>query len=210
MVSYQPPALSYADLRRTTDEFLARFNSDGCVPVEIEDIATFDMGYEIRLLAGVYEDVEVHACLANGLKRIFVDETTYSHRYADARFSIAHEVGHVWLHASFYEANPIRSMQDYYRVHEALGLDAYERMEVQAQNFAGLVLVPTDALHILVRGAREAANAGGIPGDVFASESGQRFATNWIADALQVAPRVIEKRLAFENVWAPPPRFSRA
>jgi hypothetical protein len=205
-VTYRPAHLTYDQLRNVVENFRAQYDPTDEIPVDAEQIAEYELGFTIRRLDGIFEDTEVYACLASDLTTLFVDEQTYTHRYKDAQFSIAHEIGHFVLHKSFYAENRIARISDYRGIMDALGDETHSRMEWQAQNFAGLLLVPTAALLTLLTAARSAAKDHGFDGDVLASEAGFTYAVGWLAAQFDVATRVIEKRLEFEGLWSPPTR----
>jgi hypothetical protein len=53
------PILSYDDVRRRADEFLARHHSSGTIPVPIEEIVEFDLGMDIVPTLGLHQLLDV-------------------------------------------------------------------------------------------------------------------------------------------------------
>ncbi len=76
---------------------------------------------------------------------ISVDEDVMMHTRIRYRFSLAHELGHHWIHDDLYQGVEIGSLGDWKSVLEDIG-DQCRFFEFQANAFAGLVLVPPAAL----------------------------------------------------------------
>ena len=68
-------------------------------------------------------------------------------RYSDLnRFTSAHELAHMVLHSSFYQQFKIDSLSSYIELVSSLDEDVHKLIETQANEFAGLFLLPTVAL----------------------------------------------------------------
>jgi len=160
-VPYEPPVLSYDDLRDHADEFLGKYHPDGSIPIPIEVIVEFDFGMEIIPIPGLKEELGVDAFLASDLGSISVDEYVLQFVRVRYRFSLAHEIGHYWLHDDLYQAVTIGSVGDWRKVQDEIG-DQYHWFEFQANSFAGLVLVPPVVLKARFTRRVEEAKAAGL------------------------------------------------
>ncbi len=78
------------------------------------------------------------------------------------RFPLAHEAGHVVLHTELFKQQRFRRVddwKDFVRTFPELDLS---RLEWQAHSFAGLVLVPADALERVIREVIRQVKAQGV------------------------------------------------
>jgi Zn-dependent peptidase ImmA (M78 family) len=81
------------------------------------------------------------------LKTIRVDQGVFEsrspYRY---RFSLAHELGHTELHRKIYEQIDFSTIDEWKAALKQIPEHLRSRLEFQAYDFAGLFLVPLDAL----------------------------------------------------------------
>jgi hypothetical protein len=134
--------LSYDVIWQKAEEFLSKYNAERKIPVPIEEIIEFAFHINIIPVPNLASVIEVEGFTSSNLKDIYVDEGVYSHVPTRYRFTLAHEMGHIILHRRFFERvkiNSIVSWMDFYDK-----LENFERnaLELQAYDFAGLVLVP--------------------------------------------------------------------
>lgn len=157
---FKPNVLSYDDLRQEAEAFVSQYHDERTLPVPIEEIVEFDFEIEIVPILGLQAEIGVAAFLSSNLKVIYVDEDVILGNPERYRFSLAHELAHFWLHEDLYRESKIASVADWRRVQDGLGA-AYKWFEIQANSFAGLVLVPAANLrHEFRQAAHEAATAG--------------------------------------------------
>ena len=83
------------------------------------------------------EVLGVDAFLASDMSSVLIDEFVLQFVNVRYRFSLAHEIGHYWLHDDLYQAVAIGSVSDWKRVQADIG-DEYQWFEFQANAFAGL------------------------------------------------------------------------
>src|SRR5680860_961930 len=143
--------LSYEDLRRRAEEFLTAHHPDRTLPVPIEEIAEFELSLEIGLvpgLKGILAEAEIEGYLYGNLKGIAIDLDIYEQVYVRARFTLAHELGHLILHPEMYSkySGETGNFEERLQFMRAIPEESYWRFEWQAKAFAGLVLVPGDLL----------------------------------------------------------------
>lgn len=203
-MAFRPARLSYNDLRRLAEEFLAEFNEERAFPLPIEEIVEFDFEIEIVPMDGILDELEVDAFLTSDLSRIYVDQFVMEHRQRRFRFSLAHEIGHYWLHRPLYEESRIRSVADWEALQAAISEDAYAWFEFQANSFAGLVLVPPAELRSHLDAGVAAARAAGLSDATLWSEAGKAYIAASLADRFDVSTDVIERRLDKDGLWALP------
>jgi Zn-dependent peptidase ImmA (M78 family) len=166
-MSFSPEILSYRDIAKQAEEFLSEYHPAGSIPVPIEAIVEFDLDMAVVPIDGLQTQIRAVAFLASDLSRIFVDEWAMKNAPERHRFSLAHEVGHYWLHDSLYQECSIRSVKDWEAVQDQLSEEELKWFEFQANAFAGLVLAPPEPLRSAWNTVMTKAQAAGIkPSDV--------------------------------------------
>lgn len=142
MMPVYVPNLSDAQIADAAASCLARAHPDGSIPVPIEDI--IDVGYRIDLVPLPYleERFGTIAFITRDLKEIRVDDYTYRHQPYRLRFSLAHELAHLILHPTVYQALVFASPAEWKAAMASIPTADYRRMEDQADQFAGMLIVP--------------------------------------------------------------------
>jgi len=193
------PYLTYEDVRCRARKFLGEFNPDGDLPIDIERIADVKMGLNIVPFPNLWRDWQLSGFLLRDRSEIWVDEYQADQFPQKYRFTLAHELGHYFLHDNFLEQVPYASLEEYIAWRMSIRADDIGWMETHANWFAGLVLVPGDALERVCRDTvakytemfRE---MGEIPSDVWA------FLSNEISDFFEVNPLVVERSIDKEGI----------
>lgn len=147
------PFLAPETIEAHATQFLREYHPDGSYPVPIEDIVELRLKLEIVTAKGLMQLLEIDGFLSRDFKQITIDEDQYMHRPTRARFTLAHECGHLVMHKDFLAEHAITSTDHWKRI--VLG-DSSGRapLETQANMFAGFVLMPTPALEIAIREAK--------------------------------------------------------
>jgi hypothetical protein len=138
--------LSYDDIRSIARDFLTEHYPSGNIPIPIDRIAEFGLDLHFVPMRGLYKQIKMSAFLAGGLKHIFVDEMQFNVFTEKSRFSLAHEIGHLVLHKAVYDDLPYDSITGFIDWKLTEDPRLVYRLEVQADQFAGLVLVPEPQL----------------------------------------------------------------
>ena len=130
-------------------EVLRRAYPEGVnIPVDIDWLAEqHEIVDSIIPAESLEQQFKVAAVLVskpNGHADIFVDEETSTFQKGRANFSIAHELGHVVLHAGIYEGC--------YTIEESIELNkriknSYSRIEREANWFAEAILIPRRTIY---------------------------------------------------------------
>ncbi len=188
-------------MRCRARKFLGEFNPGGELPVDIERIADVKMGLNIVPFPNLWRDWHLSGFLLRDRSEIWVDEYQADQFPQKYRFTLAHELGHHFLHAVFLEQVPYTNLEEYVAWRLSIPDDDIGWMETHANWFAGLVLVPVDALERVCREtvATYAEMFKGmveIPTDVWA------FLSNEIADFFEVNPLVVERSIEKERIPA--------
>ena len=191
------PHLSYDQLRRHADAFLTKYHPTLQIPVPIEPIIEFQMHLDIVPLPGLEEAFEIVGFTASSLDEISVDQHVYEHRPGRYRFTLAHEVGHVVLHAELFKEHRFRGADEWKRFVRAFPDLDLSRLEWQAHSFAGLVLVPSEALRRELKSAAKRVKASSIAKETDFTKS---LIVDMMATRFQVSGDVIERRLNYDQI----------
>ncbi len=194
-MTFRPKRLTYDQIREEADGFLDEYHPDRTAPVPIEAIVEFDVSMDVRPVAGLKADLGVDAFLTNNLEWIYCDEWVISFAPARYRFSLAHEIGHWWMHDQLYKTSEIKSVADYKRVAESIDFEDYRLFESQANNFAGLILAPKALLGDAYRQVRARVIEAGVPSDQVERHPTRGFVIRETAKRFELSESVIEIRL---------------
>ena len=195
-----PRRLSYEDIRAEADRFLAEYWRSGAIPVDIDHI--LDVGLRIDVVPVPYllDDSEIDGLLAADRTAIWVDEFVYHNRLHRYRFTLAHELGHLWLHRDLYEAASFTSIDEWKAFIASIPDEDYGWYEWQANCFGGLVLVSRDQLAEKIVETLDMARSRGFEPDM-QEESQRRVIAEWIGRRFEVSAEVILKRGAYDGHW---------
>jgi uncharacterized protein DUF955 len=188
------PFVSYAQAETEAEKFLSEYWPEKTVPVPIEPIVEHRLGVEIEIARGLFKDTGISGFLTNDMRTIYVDEFMWENFESRYRFTLAHEVAHLRLHARFYKRARVRSKSELVAFRQALLASDVARLEIQAMNFAGAVLMPRRPLAQEVakckREASEIVSAGMISSSKFWKSVASR-----IAKTFNVSTEAAQKRL---------------
>jgi len=140
------PDLRYGDVKQAAVEFLKRYHPTNRLPVPIEDIVEYQIHIALFAVPGIKLLLGIDAFISSDFDQITLDADCFVKYPERTRFSIAHEIGHLVLHRGWYEKHGPKSIEDYFTSHDRMDDQIYNHIEIQAQTFAGLVLVPQDLL----------------------------------------------------------------
>ena len=191
------PHLSYDQLRRHAEAFLAKYHPAQQLPVPIEQIIEFQLRIDIVPLPGLEAAFEIVGFTASTLDEISIDQHVYEHQPGRYRFTLAHEVGHVILHADLFKEHRFRGVDEWKRFVRAFPDLELSRLEWQAHSFAGLVLVPSEALHRELKSAAGQVKAKSVTKEL---DFAKALIVDMVATRFQVSGDVIDRRLNFDQI----------
>lgn len=198
---FRTARLSYDDIRALAERFLDKYHASRAIPVPIAEIVEFDLAMDIIPVLGLRAEIDVDAFLSSDGDRVFMDEGAIRNSVPRFRFSLAHEVGHYWLHDEFYQRVTISSVSDWKVAQQKIALD-YRWFEFQANSFAGLVLVPTARVRAeFDRSVAEAIARGLSAADIQEHPVRARFVQG-LADRFEVSAATMERRLEKDSLLA--------
>jgi len=143
------PYLPKPKIWEKVGDFKKLYSRANKIPVEIEEIAGFDLKIEIVPEPGIKSLCDVDAYITRDFSSIVVDRDHYMDEkyYPRVRFSMAHEIGHFFLHKDFFMRNNIgNSTENWLEFMRKMPEREYAFLENHANEFAGVLLVPADEL----------------------------------------------------------------
>ncbi|MGD0695836.1 MAG: ImmA/IrrE family metallo-endopeptidase [Terriglobia bacterium] len=178
---------------------MREFHPEGSIPTPIEEIAEIKCGLDIIPLPGLGDLLEIDGFISSDLSCITVDQFVLERRLNRYRFTLAHELGHLYMHRDIYTELKFGSLNEWKQFQREVDEADYNWLEYQAYAFAGLVLVPTGHLKAQFQSAAEAAERIG-----FSRQGEPEAFLEYVAEALrevfQVSDAVIARRLRYENL----------
>jgi len=128
---------------------------DDTLPVDIEKIIEA-IGIDIIPIPEMFRLLKIDALITSDWSAIYVDNESYMGDYQNRmRFSLAHEMGHLFLHKDIYASFGIRTEEDFYEFYKVIPENKYGMMEKQADMFANNLLVPREKLKIFLEEERK-------------------------------------------------------
>ncbi len=186
------PRLSYEQIRVQADNFLARHNPSKRIPVPIEEIVEFSLGLNIIPLPDLQKIFDIVGFISSDFKSINVDKFVLENREGRYRFSLAHEVGHYWLHKDCLSTFTFNSINEWKRFETDIDDESNAWLEFQANSFGGLVLVPRDPLALSKKNIEEQIRKAGMDSS---TDAAQLIIAERIAVEFNVSKEVIDRRL---------------
>ncbi|MDP3041719.1 MAG: ImmA/IrrE family metallo-endopeptidase [Candidatus Omnitrophota bacterium] len=129
------------------ESFLSTYHPSLFIPIPIEEIIELQMKMDIISIPGLKDSfakmgLEIDAFISSDLKSISVDRYIYENRLNRYRFSLAHEIGHKILHEYLYAQFKFNVRDQWIKVLNQIPISERQIVEWQADEFAGLILVP--------------------------------------------------------------------
>ena len=140
------PSLNHNDIKLIAKEFLDYYHSGGTIPIPIEEIVELDMKIHLISVPNLKKDFGIVAFINSTFDTITIDDYVFEHFEERARFSIAHEIGHIQLHEKIYREMDIQTIEEYLLFQDSMKNQTYSLLERQANDFAGAVLIPGQTL----------------------------------------------------------------
>jgi Zn-dependent peptidase ImmA (M78 family) len=197
------PWYTYEELRAKADALLAEHHPSGTIPVPIGEIVEFKFDVSIIPIPGIKRLHNIDAYLTKDRKSIRIDESVLMavspHRF---RFSLAHELNRILLHAEVYEGIAFSTVEEWKVALASLPAKERNNLEWHANNLAGLNLAPNRPLRACLDAAIETARAGGID-LVDRPDIAKSFVSQSIVAEFLVSSFVIERRMEADNLWPP-------
>lgn len=160
-----PPYLEVSEIKIKVASFRSRFDRCRRFPVDIEGIVERDLGISIQPIEGLRKSINIDAYISSNFRILFVDEYEYMHdRFVNKlRFSFAHEISHLVLHAELYRRQDFHDPESYVKFQTSKSEKAYRWYESQANMFAVHLLMPVKELTRVLVETKEQLRSSGDP-----------------------------------------------
>jgi Zn-dependent peptidase ImmA (M78 family) len=140
------PFRTFEEIEKEALRFLTQYNPNKTIPVPIEEIVEFDIAVNIFPTHRLRERINVEGFITSDLKMLYVDENVmkrYPNRY---RFTLAHEIAHWYLHKDYISSTTVNNPDEWKTINFNRPPEEHRKLEFQANEFAGRILVPSLAL----------------------------------------------------------------
>lgn len=140
--------ITFAHCCETAEEVRNKYGQSQEIPINIDHLIEIGVGIEIVPMDGLRNDLDIYGFLSNDRSTIFVDSGMMITQKFEAalRFTMAHELGHYFLHRDFYETNRITTAKDWKTLLSQIDGANLVSYEDQADEFAGRLLIPLTQL----------------------------------------------------------------
>jgi len=139
------PVLRSNEIRSNAESFTLKYNPKYDCPVLIENIANTSLDLSIFPVKDFHKITGYDGTISQDFKSILVDQDIYMKVYKRARFTIAHEIGHLVLHSNLFDAGKTKPpMQNFIDYQNSVSVTDWSNLEKQAFLFAQEVLMPHD------------------------------------------------------------------
>lgn len=199
---FKAPFLDQSQCWEAADQFRDKYWPSGEIPVEVLEIAEFDLDLEIRPITSLKEDADIDALLLGNWTTLLVDQRQYmDDRYVNRlKFSIAHELGHYVLHREVFKSIPRETSSQWIEFMQGMPDDQYGFLEFHAYEFAGRLLVPHGELAEQFEAVLAHAEANELSRELL-TEAHLSYLCKPLEEKFKVSQQVIEKRLQREKLW---------
>jgi Zn-dependent peptidase ImmA (M78 family) len=200
----KPRILQWKKIHEIAEDFRKRYvDPPHLVPIPIEEITEFKLRIEIWPLKNLKSKSDIEAFLSNNLKVISIDADLYNDdRYLNrVRYSLAHEVGHIFLHGDEIRSCEFNNVEEWIAFRDEMDEDDLFWFEQQAYEFAGRLLVPKFRLEKELKLLnKKIEKFKTLAGDNHNDMIIQAISRS-ICDVFGVSEQVIKKRIKNEKLW---------
>lgn len=188
------PYLTYEDVSRIAADLLQARDRLDEIPVDVETLVESDIGLNIIPHRGLEDRFGVVGFLSLDMTAITVDEYVLERQPSRYRFTLAHELGHLVLHAKAFEVLKIATIEEWTEFYLTLPEEDHGWFERHAYWFAGAILVPENRLMVEYDKALAKVGAGGLDGAQLSYQA-RSIIAGAIAKRFCVSTAVVHRRL---------------
>lgn len=147
----QPIQKTTEQINAEAESFLTAYHPSKSIPIPIEEIIDLQLQIDIIQIPSLKDafaevGLDIDAFISSDFASISVDKFIQEKRNNRYRFSLAHEIGHMFLHGYLYKKFEFKTIDEWTVAIGQMPFQDQEIVEWQADEFAGLVLVPRGVL----------------------------------------------------------------
>src|SRR3989338_7703662 len=119
------------------------------------------------------------------------------------RFTLAHEIGHIYMHKELYESEPFKTTDEWKDFIRRFPKPEYDKFEWQAYAFAGLILAPSSKLETIIDLRLNEVLEAVKKHDINLQNSSEYIwdtVYEMVGHDFEVSPMVINKRVDFDKI----------
>lgn len=136
------PFIGNDEIKKKADKFRERFWGNK-IPVKIEKIVEIKLRIKIIPIPNLFKLCSVDSQISSDFSSILVDQDSYLFDETNRiYFSLAHELGHFFLHKELFSSFSIKSIEDVISFINNIPDKQYSFLETQANKFASYFLLP--------------------------------------------------------------------
>lgn len=152
----KPPFLTKKDLAQKANEFRHQYViPPDQIPLDVEYVIESVLRIKIDPRENLSKffrknNLAIDAFLTYDRSTIIIDNDQFVQDQGRLKFTLAHELGHWYLHRKEYESINYKTEADFINLQKSIEPKFRNYFEIQANEFAAQLLVPTDNLSILL------------------------------------------------------------
>ena len=165
MDDFCPPFLEVSEIKKKVEDFRSRFSRCNIFPIDMEALLEQDLRISIQPIKRLRSAILTDAFISSDFRTLYVDEYEYMNDYFQnkLRFSFAHEISHLVLHAELYRHQDFNDIESYIDFQMAKSEKAYSQYEKQANIFSTNLLIPTNELRKVLAQKKDHLKSSGDP-----------------------------------------------
>lgn len=154
--------LAEKEILEKANLFLDKYNPKMELPVPLEKIAEIDLRIKFLTVPNLKNLIDCDGYISDDFSTITFDDYIFNNYEVRARFTLAHELGHFFLHQDLYNSYKIKDIESFIKFQKMIGDKGWRSLEIQANAFAGFVLFPYKPLKKLIE--NNLRKSGGLEG----------------------------------------------
>lgn len=199
------PKLKQSQIQKEVDEVREKYPAAKVLPVHVEDLIDLDLDLDLQSAANLLALSGTDALILPDWKTVLVDLAEFEDPKMTnrLRFSLAHELGHYFLHREVYSDLSFASVEDWIAFVVGIPEEVYGWLEYHADEFAGRLLVPETELRESFRDAVKLLDGTKYAGRSDFPEPVADAVAKKICSRFGVSYRPVRSRLKRLGLWKP-------
>jgi len=112
--------LTLREVEQRASDFLEKYNSKNVFPLPIDEIVEIELKIFVCAVPGIKSLLGIDGFISSDFSQITIDESLYDNYLNRTRFTLAHEIGHFFLHRDWYQNNGPVDLKSYHKFYDDL------------------------------------------------------------------------------------------